>query len=72
MQKKNLGKAIKRCIYNMAHVIVDEMVISREKDGATNPLFAHELAKVSVKLFFKYYKYVPKSEIKLIAQWKKM
>ncbi len=72
MQKKNLGKANIRWIYNLAHVIVDEMNIPREKDGATNPEFAHELAKVSVKLFFKYYKYVPLSEVKLISQWKKM
>lgn len=72
MQKKNLGKATKKWIYNLAHVIVDEMNIPREKDGATNPEFAHQLAKVSVKLFFKYYKYVPTSEIAMISQWKKM
>ena len=72
MQKKDLGKANKRWIYNLAHVIVDEMGIPREKDGSTNPEFAHQLAKVSIKLFFQYYKYVPSSEIKLIMQWKKM
>lgn len=72
MQKKNLGRADKKWIYNLAHVIVDEMGILREKDGMTNPNFAHELGKISVKLFFKYYGYVPISEIKLIRQWKKM
>lgn len=72
MQKKDLGKANKKWIYNLAHVIVDEMGIPREKDGSTNPEFAHQLAKVSVRLFFKYYKYVPTSEINLILQWKKM
>lgn len=70
MQKKILGKADKKWIYNLAHVIVDEMGIERVADGRTNPEFAHKLAKVSVKLFFKYYKYVPLSEIKLIYGWK--
>lgn len=37
MQEKNLGKASKKWIYNLAHVIVDEMGIPREKDGRTNP-----------------------------------
>lgn len=72
MQKKNLGKADKKWIYNLAHVIVDESGITREKDGRTNPEFAHELGKVSTRLFFKHYGYVPLSEVKLIRQWKNM
>lgn len=72
MQKKVLGKADKKWIYNLAHVIVDEMGIPREKDGSTNAEFAHQLGKVAVKQFFKYYGYVPLSEIKLIMQWKNM
>lgn len=72
MQKKNLKKANKKWIYNLAHVIVDEAGIPREKDGQTNPEFAHQLARESVKLFLKYYKYVPTTEIKLILQWKRM
>lgn len=72
MQKKILGKADKKWIYNLAHVIVDEMGIPREDNGKTNPEFAHKLTNISVKLFFKYYGYVPVSEIPLLRQWKKM
>ena len=59
MQEKNLGKASEKWIYNLAHVIVDEMGIPREKDGRTNPEFAKMLAKVSAKEFLKHYKYIP-------------
>lgn len=69
MQKKNLGKASKKWIYNLAHVIVDEMNIPREKDGRTNPEFANMLAKVSAKLFLKHYKYIPKDVLKNIKAW---
>ena len=71
MQKKNLGKADKKWIYNLAHVIVDEMGIPREKAGKTNPEFAHKLAKVSCREFLKIYKYIPCSEWKLIMSWYK-
>lgn len=72
MQKKNLGRANKRWIYNLAHVIVDEMGVPREKNGETNVEFAHQLAKISIKLFFKYYGYIPLTEVKLIRSWRKM
>lgn len=72
MQKKNLGKADKRWIYNLAHVIVDEMNVPREKDGSTNVEFAHMVGKISTKLFLKYYGFVPFSELKQITQWKRM
>ena len=71
MQKKNLGKASEKWIYNLAHVIVDDMGIPREKDGRTNPEFANNLAKVSAKLFLKHYKYIPKSAMKNIRAWYK-
>lgn len=72
MQKKVLGKANKKWIYNLAHVIVDEMGIPREKDGKTNPKFAHKLTDISIKLFIKYYRYVPITDIPLLIQWKRM
>ncbi len=72
MQKKNLGKASEKWIYNLAHVIVDEMGIPREAEGRTNPEFAHRLAKESAKLFLKNYKYIPKSALKNIKAWKSM
>lgn len=71
MQKKNLGKASEKWIYNLAHVIVDEMNIPREAEGRTNPEFANNLAKVTAKLFLKHYKYIPKSAMKNIIAWKK-
>ena len=64
MQEKNLGKASEKWIYNLAHVIVDEMGIPREKDGRTNPEFAKMLAKVSAKEFLKHYKYIPWNVLK--------
>ena len=69
MQKKNLGKASEKWIYNLAHVIVDDMGIPRERDGKTNPEFAKKLAKVSAKLFLKHYKYIPSSAMKNIRAW---
>lgn len=69
MQKKNLGKASEKWIYNLAHVIVDEMGIPREAEGRTNPAFANMLAKVSAKQFLKHYKYIPKSAWKNIKTW---
>lgn len=71
MQKKNLGKASEKWIYNLAHVIVDDMGIPREKDGRTNPEFANNLAKVSKKLFLKHYNYIPMSALKNIRAWYK-
>lgn len=71
MQEKNLGKASEKWIYNLAHVIVDEMGIPREKDGRTNPEFANNLAKVSAKQFLKHYKYIPWSALKNIRAWYK-
>ena len=69
MQEKNLGKASKKWIYNLAHVIVDEMGIPREKDGRTNPEFARMLAKVSAKEFIKHYHYIPWDVLKNIKTW---
>lgn len=69
MQKKNLGKASEKWIYNLAHVIVDEMGIPRVKDGRTNPEFARMLAKVSLKVFLKHYKYIPKDVWRNIKGW---
>jgi hypothetical protein len=69
MQEKNLGKASRKWIYNLAHVIVDEMGIPRERDGRTNPEFARTLAKVSAKEFIKHYKYIPKDVLKTIMGW---
>lgn len=69
MQEKNLGKASEKWIYNLAHVIVDEMGIPREKDGRTNPEFARMLAKVSAKEFLKHYKYIPWKVFKNIKGW---
>ena len=69
MQEKNLGKAAEKWIYNLAHVIVDEKGIPREKDGRTNPEFAHELAKVSAVQFLKHYKYIPLSVLKNLKVW---
>lgn len=69
MQEKNLGKASEKWIYNLAHVIVDEMGIPRIKDERTNPEFAKMLAKVSAKEFLKHYKYIPWHVIKNIKGW---
>ena len=69
MQKKNLGKASEKWIYNLAHVIVDEMGIPRVKDGRTNPEFARMLAKVSMKEFLKHYKYIPRDVWRNIKGW---
>lgn len=69
MQEKNLGKATEKWIYNLAHVIVDEMGIPRIKDERTNPEFARMLAKVSAKQFLKHYKYIPWSALKNIKSW---
>ena len=69
MQEKNLGKASKKWLYNLAHVIVDEMGIPREKDGRTNPEFARMLAKVSAKEFIKHYHYIPWDVLKNIKTW---
>lgn len=69
MQEKNLGKASEKWIYNLAHVIVDEMEIPRIKDERTNPEFAKVLAKVSAKEFLKHYKYIPWTVLKNIKSW---
>lgn len=69
MQEKNLGKASEKWIYNLAHVIVDEMGIPRIKDDRTNPDFAKMLAKVSIKEFLKHYKYIPWHVLKNIKDW---
>lgn len=69
MQEKNLGRASEKWIYNLAHVIVDEMGIPRVKDGRTNPEFAKMLAKVSAKEFLKHYKYIPWDVLKNIKNW---
>lgn len=69
MQEKNLGKASEKWIYNLAHVIVDEMGIPRIKDERTNPEFAKMLAKVSAKEFLKHYKYIPWGVLKNIRVW---
>uniref|UniRef100_UPI004057692A glycosyltransferase family 2 protein n=1 Tax=Acetatifactor sp. TaxID=1872090 RepID=UPI004057692A len=69
MQEKNLGKASEKWIYNLAHVIVDEMGIPRIKDERTNPEFARMLAKVSAKQFLKHYKYIPWNVLKNIKAW---
>ena len=69
MQEKNLGKATEKWIYNLAHVIVDEMGIPRIKDERTNPEFARMLARVSAKQFLKHYKYIPWSALKNIKSW---
>lgn len=69
MQEKNLGKASEKWIYNLAHVIVDEMEIPRIKDERTNPEFAKMLAKVSAKEFLKHYKYIPLRALKNIKAW---
>lgn len=69
MQEKNLGKANEKWIYNLAHVIVDEMHIPRIAEGRTNPQFAHMLAKVSAKEFLKHYKYIPKNAWKNLITW---
>ncbi|MDE7310465.1 MAG: glycosyltransferase [Eubacterium sp.] len=69
MQEKNLGKADAAWIYNLAHVIVDEMQIPRTVNGRTNPQFAHILAKVSAKEFLKHYKYIPRYAWKNLVSW---
>lgn len=73
MQKKILGKAASKWIYNLAHVIADEKGIPRQlEDGKANPEFAHCLAKESVRIFMKQYRYVPATEWKRIYTWKKL
>ncbi len=69
MQKKNLGRASEKWVYNLAHVIVDEMGIPRVKDERTNPEFARMLAKVSAKEFLKHYKYIPRDAWRNIKGW---
>lgn len=69
MQEKNLGKAAEKWIYNLAHVIVDEMGIPRIKDERTNPEFARMLAKVSARQFLKHYKYIPWNVLKTLRGW---
>lgn len=72
MQEKNLGKAHPRWIFNLAHVIVDEMGIERIINGENNPIFMKQLVKNSIKLFLKHYKYIPYNELKTIKIWYKM
>ncbi len=69
MQEKNLGKASEKWIYNLAHVIVDELGIPRTAEGRTNPEFARMLAKVSAREFLKHYKYIPRKVWKNIMSW---
>lgn len=71
MLKKNLKVIPPRWIYNLAHVIVDEQGIPRERDGVGNPEFVNKVADESLHLFLKYYKYVPWKELKTIMAWKK-
>lgn len=73
MQKKVLGRASSKWIYNLAHVIVDEKGIPRQlEDGNINPEFAHRLAKESVRIFIKQCRYVPATEWKTIYAWKRL
>ncbi|NLL77153.1 MAG: glycosyltransferase [Clostridiales bacterium] len=69
MQEKNFGKASERWVYNLAHVIVDEMGIPRIKNERSNPEFVKTLAKVSTKEFLKHYKYIPWNVMKNIVGW---
>lgn len=69
MQEKNLGRASEKWVYNLAHVIVDDMNIPREIDGKGNPEFARMLAKVSAREFIKHYKYIPLHVMKTICRW---
>lgn len=71
MLKKNLKVIPPRWVYNLAHVIVDEQGIPREKGGVGNPEFVSKVADESLHLFLKYYKYVPWKELKTIMAWKK-
>lgn len=72
MQEKLFKKADFKWIYNLAHVIVDEMGIPREKDGRTNPEFARMLAKVTRKEFLKHYHYIPLRALKQINEWRRI
>lgn len=69
MQEKNLGKASEKWVYNLAHVIVDEMGIPRQIDGKNNVLYAHKLAKVTMYEFLKHYHYIPVDALKNIKSW---
>ena len=71
MLKKNLKVIPARWIYNLAHVIVDEEGIPREKNGVGNPEFINRMANEALILFLKWYKYIPLSELKTILAWKK-
>lgn len=71
MLKKNLKVIPARWIYNLAHVIVDEEGIPREKNGVGNPEFINRMANEALILFLKWYKYIPLAELKTILAWKK-
>lgn len=69
MQEKLFGKASEKWIYNLAHVIVDDMGIPRIRNERTNPEFAKMLAKISAREFIKHYRYVPWGAVKNIKNW---
>lgn len=71
MLAKHCGKTPSKWVYNLAHVICDEMGIDRSKSPEEDKRFVAELAKVTPKLFLKYNKWINKEELKTILSWKK-
>ncbi len=58
-----------RWIYALAHTICEEKGIDREASSSSNKQFISCLINESAKLFFKYYGYIPISEIKQAIKW---
>jgi len=71
MLKKHCGKAPSKWVFNLAHVLCDEMGIDRSKSEAEDKRYVAQLAKISPRLFLKYNKWISKEEIKTILAWKK-
>lgn len=71
MLAKHCGKTPAKWIYNLAHVLVDEMGIDRAKSPEEDKRFVAELAKVTPRLFLRYNHWINKEEIKTILSWKK-
>jgi glycosyltransferase involved in cell wall biosynthesis len=71
MLKRHFGKVPSKWIYNLAHIICDERNIDRLKSSEDNYIYTKNLAKESIKLFWKYNKGMPLNELKTIMGWLK-
>ena len=65
------GKTPSKWIFNLAHVLCDEMGIDRSKGEEEDKRYVAQLAKISPKLFLKYNKWISMNDIRTILAWKK-